>query len=366
MSTRHSSALGGAAWVLASLIATACLPSRIAQGELDEMAATGVVDPVDASGADTTQADGNPADTSGATGCGNGKVEGKEECDFSGANWCNGCDKCQRRTTWKIDGNDAMVTAVVPADMAAALGEATTGFSLEFWFKASQLPSATDSAGIAAVAGKSLAGPAFAVALVRDQSKNAAYVTCAYVPKQNDTSTGLYLQGNNAIKVGEWHHVRCGWSAADQMMMLSQDGADEPATLKAVSKPTQLFESDSTFIVGSLSLGIGKAGFKGELDELRMVTGANASNFKFFQARYSGEGQGVALLLHMDEAEKSTLLMDSSTKNLHMRQTSKQPLGFDFEKVPLVFQPESCYGYSQPQINCAPAAQPKAPFCKAL
>lgn len=364
MSTRHSSALGGAAWVLASLIATACLPSRIAQGELDEMAATGVVDPVDGSGADSSQADGSSADATGAQGCGNGKLEGNEECDFTNANWCNGCDKCQRRTTWKVDGDDAMVTAVNPLAMAGALVESTAGFSLEFWFKPSQLPSASDSAGIAAVAGKLPGSPAFAVALVRDQSKNSAYVTCAYVPKQSDTTTGLFLQGNNAIKVGEWHHVRCGWSAADQSMMLSQDG-DEPATIKAPNKPTQLFEAGSSFVLGSLSLATGKPGFKGELDELRMVTGANASNFNFFQARYSGEGQGVAMLLHMDEAANSTRLMDNSANKLHMRQSSKQPLGYDFEKVPLVFQPESCYGYSQQQITCAPAAQPKAPFCKA-
>jgi hypothetical protein len=58
--------------------------------------------------------------------------------------------------------------------------------------------------------------------------------------------------------------------------------------------------------------------------------------------------------------------MDNSPNKLHLRQSSKLPVGSDFEKVPLVFQPESCYGYSQLQINCAPAAQPKAPFCKAL
>lgn len=351
-------------WVLfavTALTAAACLPNRLSQSELDERAAAGSEADSAISGADTASSGDSQAET-GASGCGNGTVDGKEECDFSGANWCSGCDQCKLRTTWKVDSNDALVTPVNTVAMAAALADAASGFSVEFWFKASQLPVGSDSVGMAAVAGKLPGSPAFVVALARDSLKNASYVTCGYVPKQSDPASGVFLQGNEAVKLGEWNHVRCAWSAGDQAMKLSQNGS-EPALIKVQTKPTMLFEAGSSFAVGALSLATGKPGFRGELDELRVLIGANAANFKTFQARYSGGGLGLAMLLHMDEVAGATRLSDSSPSGLHMRQSSKQPLGYDFEKVPLVFLPETCYGYSLAQISCAPAAQPKAPFC---
>lgn len=347
----RSPASAAAAVALAlGLAASACLPARLGQDELDQRVRS----------ADTA------SDASGdggvPKGCGNGSVDGDEQCDFAGANWCSGCEQCQRRMTWKVDGDSAMVTPVNPTQMATLLTGAGSGFSVELWFKAAQLPSGDANAGMVAVAGKLPGSPAFIVALVRDPAKNASYVTCGYVPKQNDVSTGLFLQGSDAIKVGQWHHLRCAWSASDMAMKLSLDG-ETPATLNVSSKPSPLFDPVSSFALGSLSLASGKAGFVGELDEFRMLVGAGAGNFKTFQPRYSGDGQGAALLLHMDEAAGSTRLLDSGANKLHLRQTSKQGLTNEYEKVPLLFQTESCYGYSQAQLKCAPAAQPKAPFC---
>ena len=134
-----------------ALAATACLPSRLSQGELDERAAAGnAIDSAADSAASSDSATGSDsqAETS-ASSCGNGAVDGKEECDFSGANWCSGCDQCKLRNTWKIDSNDALVTPVNAVAMATALADAASGFSVEFWFKASQLPANSDSVGMA-------------------------------------------------------------------------------------------------------------------------------------------------------------------------------------------------------------------------
>lgn len=342
-------------WLLALIgaLAAACLPSRIPQAELDERAA----------GADAASADGQPGDAASADalGCGNAKVESGEQCDFAGASWCSGCDQCQRRATWKIEADASLATPLAPLQMASVFADANGGFSVEFWFKAKQLPGGSDPAGILAIAGKLPAAPAFAIALARDQTKNAAFVTCAYLPKQSDPATGLFLQGSTPVKVGDWHHVRCAWAASEQSMKLSQNGGD-PALAKAGAKPTQLFDPGSTLALGSLSLATGKSGFSGELDEFRMLTGPSAAKFSSFQVRYSAEAAGVALLLHMDEAAGSTRLTDDSANKLHLRQTSKAQLGYEYEKTPLLFQPEACYGYSLAQITCQ-AGQPKAPFC---
>ncbi len=299
-----------------------------------------------------------------ATTCGAGKLQGSEQCDSAGANWCSGCDKCDVRATWKVAGEADLATAAAKDGMAAVWASAAGGFSVELWFKPQQLPGPTDSAAMVAVTGLLQTAPAFVIALARDKVKGSVYATCAYLTHQNDPANGLFLQGGDAIKVGVWHHLRCAWSASEKVMKLSQDGDTAVVSAKASLQPVQLFDASSWLTVGSISLDAGKPGFVGELDELRILTGASSDNFKSFQPRYGAEGGDTALLLHMDQATGATRLSDSSSSQRDLKQSSKGPVGYKFETSPLSFLPESCYGLTEAQIKCKPAAQPKPAFCQ--
>lgn len=340
------------AW-MATWVLLGCLPDRKDVSALLESSADGAASQDSAS--DTAAAPGS---------CGDGKLQGSEQCDSPGANWCSGCDKCEVRNTWKVAGEADLATAAAKDGLAKTWVNAGSGFSVELWFKPQQLPGPNDSAAMLAVTGLLPSAPAFVVALARDQVKGSVYATCAYLPKQSDPGNGLFLQGGDAIKVGAWHHLRCAWVPGEKVMKLSQDGDAPVQTAKVTGQPQLMFDATSWLTVGSIPLEAGKPGFVGELDELRVLTGTSSANFSEFQARYSGEGADTELLLHMDQATGATRLSDSSKKQVDLRQSSKGPVGYNFETAQLSFLPEACYGMTEAQIKCKPAGQPKPPFCQ--
>ena len=296
--------------------------------------------------------------------CGDGKLQGSEQCDSAGANWCTGCDKCQVRNTWKVSGESDLASGSAKDGLAKVWTQSATGFSVEFWFKPQALPAANESSAMFAVWGIPANSPAMVVALARDQAKGAVYVTCAYLPKQSDPSSGTFLQGGDQIKVGVWHHARCAWVAADKVMRFSQDGEPTVSSPKIINPPAQLFDSLSWLMIGHISLDQAKTGFLGELDELRLLSGAASNTFNDFQARYDQPTSDTELLLHMDQATGAPRLSDSSDRQLDLKQTVKGQAVFKFEQAPLSFLPETCYGFTEAQVKCKVAAMPKPAFCK--
>lgn len=341
---------------LAALAAWAqlgCLPDR------KDVSALAMMDP-DAVTSPDGQADGSPAPGT----CGDGKLQGSEQCDNTGASWCSGCDNCQVRNTWKISGEADFATGAAKDGLGKVWASAASGFSVEFWFKPQQLPSGTDSMAMFAVTGLQSGSPAMVVALARAQGKGAVYSTCAYLTKQGDLGTATFLQGSESVKVGVWHHVRCAWVAADKVMKFSQDGEQTAVSPNVGSPPLQLFDSLSWLMLGAVTLEAGKPPFLGELDELRVLTGATSGMFQEFNARHDAAATGTELLLHMDQATGAPRLSDSSAKEIDLKQTTKGGPVFKFEQATLTFLPETCYGFTEAQLQCKPAAQPKPSFCK--
>lgn len=329
-----------------ALGAASCLPDRKSDEELAQA--------LDAYAA------AHPADVVAAQGCGNGKVEGQEQCDEVGANQCSGCEKCQRRRSLLISSAQDVAT-YGGKGISNLVEHAADGFSMEFWFSPDALPNTDSAHMMAALAGTALVGadnqPGFAVLLATDAVKSASYVTCAYWPHIKDTKVGLFLQGADAIKIKAWHHVRCAWSGKDLVMRMWLDGQAPTETAKVASKPAQLFDASSTFFVGAL-IDKAASGFSGRIDELRILVGAAAADSGVWRYRYVGNEVGTQLLLHMDEPDEATFLRDSSANALDPHQTSKPLLPKQPEKA-LHFAPEDCYGFSHAQATCKNAA----PFC---
>ncbi len=293
-------------------------------------------------------------------GCGNGKLEDKEQCDDKASGFCGGCVGCQRRRAWHI--KDANGLAVVPntqvKNIDKVLGDSKNGFSVEFWFRSDKLPVKTDKAPavhtlVAIVvmdsAGKS---PGLTMSIARDGDKNAWYPVCIYNLPGPATSQTVAVQGTDPIVAGSWHHLRCALNDKTSKIQMRFDGGktlESPnALLKLGAKP--FFDPQTLGIIGAVPVHKDDLGqiFTGAMDELRVVTGPHAYDFGQLKYRWSGDEPGTQALYHMDIAPGERLLMDAGSNVVHA-----------FSAAVLESQADDCYGFSAEQAQC----KATAPWC---
>lgn len=304
-------------------------------------------------------------------GCGNGKLEGNEQCDDKAANYCGGCADCQRRRAWTVNNDNALV--VVPNTQVKSidkvLAESKNGFSVEFWFRSDKLPVKTDKAGavhtVVAISVLDAAGksPAMTMSIARDGDKNAWYPVCVYsLPGPVVTQT-VAAQGADPIQAGKWHHLRCALNDKSNKMQLRVDGGKVVESTTALTKlgAKPWFDPQTMGVVGAIPLHKDDPGqvFSGALDELRVVTGPHAYDFGPLKYRWVGDEPGTQILYHMDLEKTDRTLVDATANAAHAEQASMVSGKLLFSASALESQPDGCYGFSAAQAQCKVAA----PWC---
>ncbi len=336
----------------AAMLLFGCLPDRYSDEELTAKIAAAT----DGKTSDT----GSGQDSLPATGCGNAKVEGTEQCDELPATTCGGCVACQRRRVLDVQNAKALVMLEDTANIQLA---AKDGLSIEFWAKPSQLPKADQFAVVATLTQvpATLVTPAVVMGYIYDATKNAAYPTCLYLIG-TDSASGIkaVVQSAEPAKAGQWQHLRCVYSATDRRLHLRLNGGTPGSSNAVINKVGKLLDDKSKFIFGAFEAGSDGPPFNGQLDELRIVTGAAADDFGPVPLRYAGNEPGTQLLYHMDLADGDKVVKDSSGNQLDAQQVQFAPTpGFQLAVLPSL--PESCYGYSEPDAQCTGASS--APWC---
>lgn len=330
---------------------TGCLPDRYTDAQLTARIAAAQ----DAAGADTS--DGI------TTGCGNGKLEGTEQCDDEQAGLCSACVQCERRRVLDVKDNSGLVLLDNTENIQLA---AKDGLSVEFWVRPTSLPQNGQFTALATLtqipAGPTT--PALVVGYVHDATKNAAYPSCFYlVGSEGPTAIRAVVQAAEPGKVASWQHLRCAYVASDKRLHLSANGQPASQSTQTITKLGKFLEDKTKLVFGAFEANSDGPAFRGQLDELRVVTGAPAANLTSLAQRYVGNEPGTQLLYHMDEADGARTLLDSSGNQLHAVQIQFSP-GLQLRSADLQFATEGCYGFAPAATQCK-AGSGLPPWCPA-
>lgn len=333
----------------------ACLPDRLDTAQLS---------------AKISQADAS-SDQASATGCGNGVVDDKEQCDNKNAGPCSGCVQCQLRHAWHLNDGNALVALpnTKVTNITSVLADTKNGLSVEFWFNSAKLPVKTANAVSAdilvaiGVPNESSKSPNFVIGLSREGDKNVMYPTCAYSYGGGLTDVVVYVQGADPIAKDTWHHLRCAISGKTNRVQMRVDGGEvrQSATTIKLTGIKPLFDEKTMGIIGAIPANKDTPNqhFTGKLDELRVVVGNHADDFTVFKYRYDGTEPGTAVLYHMDIGPEQTDLPDATTKGLHAEQLSFINGNALFGAKHLAAGADGCYGFAAEATTCTVAA----PWC---
>jgi len=333
---------------------TGCLPDQFTDAQIAEKIA-------DASGGDAAGPETVAADqqTAGQTCAPPVAVDGT--CDDKNAVICDGCYNCKLRTSLYVHSDQALAAATTVPQLAVDF--AKTKFSVEAWVKVEDAPTNGKLAPLVALTRASQVGSIPA----------SGYVVMAATHLLNDTQVGCAVGnvGDNdpmqfavkAVELGEWHHVRCIWDSKDNRLSLVVDDNDAlPSKVNKTGAPTAV-ASLNALLVGRLvsAEDDGTVPFVGEIDELRILTGAEATHLNNFNYRYSGDEAGLVALYHMDLGQDGKILHDASKNNIDLKQTSKfAGLMTKYQDAALPSLAETCYGYIDKDVNCKSSS---APWC---
>lgn len=329
----------------------ACLPDRYNNAALEAKIAA----VKDSTGADASDA--------AATGCGNGKLEGTEQCDEEGAGVCSSCVQCERRRVLSVQDNTGLALLDNTENIQLA---AKDGLSVEFWVKPSALPQSGQFTALATLTQipAGVATPALVLGYVHDAAKNAAYPSCFYlVGTEGPTAIRAVVQAAEPGKLATWQHLRCAYVAGDKRLHLSANGQPASQSTQVIAKLGKFLEDKTKLVFGAFEPSSDGPAFRGQLDELRVVTGAAAANVTALSQRYAGTEPGTQLLYHMDEPDGARTLQDSSGNQLHAVQLQFSP-SLQLRGADLQFATEGCYGFAPAASQCK-AGSGLPPWCTA-
>lgn len=340
--------------VFALVAAAGCLPDQLTDAQISDKIA-------DAGGPKANPDAVASADLSSGQTCDPAKAN-DGTCDDKNETICDGCYNCKLRTTLHVQSDQALAAATTVPQLAFDF--AKTSFSVDAWVKVDDAPSNGKLAPLVALTRAPQAGGIPA----------SGYVIMAATHLLNDTQVGC-LVGNvgdkdpmqfvvKAVELGKWHHLRCIWDSKDNRLSMVVDAS--AALLSTVGKagaPTAVTNLNA-LLIGRLpsAADAGTVPFVGEVDELRILSGAEATNLSNFHYRYSGDDAGLVALYHMDLGQDAKILHDASKNNIDLKQTSKfNGLTTKYQDTPLPTSPETCYDFKDADVNCQSSS---APWCK--
>lgn len=307
-------------------------------------------------------------DVAGGAVCGNGKLEGDEQCDPGAEKSCGDCEKCRFRRAMDVAGMADV--AKTPIADKYVIGEKVDR-SYSAWLRMQTVP----SAGGYPVLGHSLVSKngalTVAVGLYRTSDKvESVYPACivaivqpGLVPLKPD-ETNVIVTAKNEMPVHSWHHVRCLFIGGAKIG-ISVDGGDPVFQALPAGKLPNLSGGSGFMIFGGLA-GRDANGketnktFVGQIDDVQLVTNPASETFTVIERRASNENKSVSVF-HMDAADGDSSLRDSAPAaadagHVQWNATSKN---YEGQSQPLRFVGEDCYGFGDAPCS----GGKKAPWC---
>lgn len=390
-----------AAALLASAALAGCLPDTLSDAEVQEryegaeVCGNGVQqDGEQCDDGNTDDGDGCAADCTLELSCGNGDDDEGEQCDDGNQALCDGCEACQRRRVLRIGPSRPWAFQEVGKEATALNPTFGDSFAVEAWFRTASVPASDGNdrsiflmrasgldSGDNGGSGGSNQGYALLGVGIRPEPGGVYKTSCLLLWQDqgpNAATIGADVSTGAKLPAGEWHHIRCVYDprSGNQAGQLgvAVDGSAYAFTPLAgggqlgwvqlrnraifrTNTSGGLFSS-SFFAVSSFNDAESDlAPFDGVVDEVRWVTdpqtyttGEGLEGKNVVQRRWPDGRAADALLLHMDEADGVTKLVDTSPTGLDLLSASPAS---GFSQTPLQLQPDACYGAAQAELVCA-------------
>jgi hypothetical protein len=344
-----------AAWLAALLSLPACLPNTLTDQEIQARIA-------DAKTSDTA---GSGQDVAVGPGCGNGKIEGSEQCD-PGAVSCGGCDQCQRRHVLDVGSQtDAVKTPL--ADKYLISDKADQSYST--WFKLSAVPPPGTMPFLmrfVAVSVKEQYAVLAGIARASDKVDSVYPICAIYVwgpaiaGQPALVIDKLVVNGKNEVTLNAWHHMRCVLTNNAGKLGISVDGSPLTSEKVDFNLPQTTKASGALFAFGALPSLLGTKSFTGQLDEVQVAVNLPLNQQSQVDRRIV-DASGSLGLFHLDGKEGDASVQDSAPNAADAGQVTWNGKDFVSQNAPLHFSAEDCYGFGAAGAQCT--AAPKAPWC---